>query len=345
LSLRRTIWLDAASPAQVLWYSGLTDLFARKGLNLFITTRSHADTAQLAHRFLPWIDAVVEGHDAGGTAAKMRVILERAQRLRNAARRHQDTGRMLAISHNSYSHILAARSLRVPVLTSMDFEGQKANHLAFRLAERVLLPEAFPEKVAKRQGASPSKVSRYRGIKEALYLDTDTGRRPVSPSDEPPIAVVRPEADFATYQPGENPLLPLVVDHLVQQGARVVLLPRGEAQRNSMNGRWRRVAEIGRQAVDGPELLRDADLFVGAGGTMTREAAILGTPCYSIYRGNSPAVDRYLEGLGLMVILRDASEVSNIDVTKKDGATAPLIGSESKESIIEAIESFIDSHR
>ncbi|HXK36907.1 MAG TPA: DUF354 domain-containing protein, partial [Candidatus Paceibacterota bacterium] len=41
-------------------------------------------------------------------------------------------------------------------------------------------------------------------------------------------------------------------------------------------------------------------LFIGAGGTMTREAAVLGIPTLSVYQGALLAVDRYLIDQGYM---------------------------------------------
>ena len=52
----------------------------------------------------------------------------------------------------------------------MDFEHQRANHLAFRLADVLLLPEAVPRKAVRRQGARDSKVRRYPGLKESIYV-------------------------------------------------------------------------------------------------------------------------------------------------------------------------------
>jgi predicted glycosyltransferase len=54
-----------------------------------------------------------------------------------------------------------------------------------------------------------------------------------------------------------------------------------------------------------------ADLVIGAGGTMTREAALLGVPTLSIFRGSQPAVDRWLEDNGLLRVIRDAAEVGD----------------------------------
>jgi predicted glycosyltransferase len=52
-----------------------------------------------------------------------------------------------------------------------------------------------------------------------------------------------------------------------------------------------------------------ADLVVGAGGTMTREAALLGVPTLSLFRGEQPAVDRWLETHGKLRRVASPQEV------------------------------------
>ncbi|MFH4347442.1 hypothetical protein WAJ13_23590, partial [Acinetobacter baumannii] len=75
-----------------------------------------------------------------------------------------------AVGHNSYAQIVAARALGIRCATMMDYEHQPANHLAFRLAHRVIVPAAFPCAALRRCGASPEKVRHYCGIKEDVYL-------------------------------------------------------------------------------------------------------------------------------------------------------------------------------
>jgi predicted glycosyltransferase len=41
---------------------------------------------------------------------------------------------------------------------------------------------------------------------------------------------------------------------------------------------------IPREIVDGPQLVYWSDLVAGAGGTMNREATVLGTPVYSQFQ-------------------------------------------------------------
>jgi predicted glycosyltransferase len=55
-----------------------------------------------------------------------------------------------------------------------------------------------------------------------------------------------------------------------------------------------------------------ADLVIGAGGTMTREAALLGVPTFTVFAGKSPAVDRALQARGRMQRLTDAHQVAAV---------------------------------
>jgi predicted glycosyltransferase len=62
-------------------------------------------------------------------------------------------------------------------------------------------------------------------------------------------------------------------------------------------------------AVDGRSLAALADLVVSAGGTMIREAAVLGTPVWSIFEGRLGAVDELLIAEGRVRFLRDPAEL------------------------------------
>jgi uncharacterized protein len=61
--------------------------------------------------------------------------------------------------------------------------------------------------------------------------------------------------------------------------------------------------------VDGRSLVAFADLLVSAGGTMNREAAVLGTPVWSIFEGRLGAVDELLARQGRLRFLADPSEL------------------------------------
>ena len=105
---------------------------------------------------------------AASSRAKPGTLVGRAAALRRWAR---DRGFDLAVSHNSYAQISAAASLGIRSVTLMDYEHQPANHLAFRLASRVIVPRAFPSAELKQYGASRARKSRVMtGLKEDVYL-------------------------------------------------------------------------------------------------------------------------------------------------------------------------------
>ena len=211
----------------------------------------------------------------------------------------------MALSHGSYAQIVAARLARVPAVTMMDYEHQPANHLSFRLARRVIVPATFPEASLRRFGASPKKVVRYEGFKEELYL-ADVAPDPsilVSLGLDPDrvTAAMRPPPEGALYHAHGNPRFDAILEHVLSEGGQVVLLPRTAEQA----ARYRRAGvAIPERPVDGRALLATVDLTIGAGGTMTRESALLGTPTYTVFLGELAAQDAELIRLGRIVDLR-----------------------------------------
>src|SRR2546426_12290764 len=61
--------------------------------------------------------------------------------------------------------------------------------------------------------------------------------------------------------------------------------------------------------VDGLNLLWCSDLVVSGGGTMNREAAALGVPVYSIFRGKTAAVDIRLQEEGRLILIENTDQV------------------------------------
>jgi predicted glycosyltransferase len=98
-----------------------------------------------------------------------------------------------------------------------------------------------------------------------------------------------------------------VVDHLLAQDVQVVLLPRTPAQGDAFAATKGIV--IPEKPVDGPSLVYLADLVISAGGTMNREAALLGTPTWTTFAGALGAVDRALVQRGQMRVLERADQL------------------------------------
>ena len=297
------VWIDFANSPHVPLLVPVVARLRDEGHDLLLTARDHAQTLELARARWPAIEAV-GGSSPSGRLAKAGAIAGRAEALRRFARRHRPT---VAFSHGSYAQLLAARLARVPTVTMMDYEHQPANHLSFRLARRVIVPEAFPARALRRCGAGLRKVVRYPGFKEELYL---SGFEPdARVLDElgldraGVIAVFRPPPDGALYHPMLNQRFDELLHRAVCDDAvQAVVLPRDATQA----ARYRALqgARVPERAVDGSSLVALADLVVGGGGTMNRESAVLGTPTYTVFAGELAAVDAELIRTGRMRDLR-----------------------------------------
>ncbi len=218
---------------------------------------------------------------------------------------------------------MAARALGIKTVTLMDYEHQPANHLAFRLSSRIIVPASFPEESLRRFGASAGKVRRYNGTKEDVYLadfepDPLFGKQLCELGVKPDnvLVLMRPPAHDALYHRFQNTLFDealalLLADSRVQ----VILLPRSEAQRGEYTAKNLIVPEA---PLDGANFIAASDLVISAGGTINREAAALGVPAASMYAGKWAAVDEALVREHRLTRIESADELRELTIRKKD---------------------------
>jgi predicted glycosyltransferase len=89
-----------------------------------------------------------------------------------------------------------------------------------------------------------------------------------------------------------------------------------------------------------------SDLVISGGGTMNREAAALGVPVYSIFRGAIGAVDKHLAENGRLVLLENENEIMDrINVQKWKRPQWSTEGhSNTMRVIVDNIASFVNEN-
>jgi len=334
------LWIDLANSPHVPFFKALSDRFISLGHEIETSAREFAETIPLANDagFSPH---VVGAHAGRQVSAKAGDLMRRAWALAGWARKRNFD---LAISHNSYSQILAARALRMKSVTMMDYEYQPANHLAFRLTSRIIVPASFPERRLRRYGASLRKVRRYHGTKEDVYLadfrpDPAFSQRlsELHIHRDNVLVLLRPPAHDALYHRFHNALfdeaLKFIQSH---ENVRVVLLPRNENQRATYSANAAANLIIPARPLDGPNLIAASDLVISAGGTINREAAALGVPVASIYAGRWAAVDEALVKEGRLRRLAKVDELQTLPIQKK-----PTLSPRQASEVIDEIVQFV----
>jgi uncharacterized protein len=327
------VWIDLANSPHVAVFRPIAERFGDRGDDVVLTIRDHAQTLELARA--AWGDVTVVGGASSSRLAQKAVgVAERARELSRFARAVRPD---VALSHGSYAQVVAARVARVPAVTMMDYEFQPANHLSFRLANRVVVPDIFPLRALRQFGAL-AKTVRYSGFKEELYL-ADYAARSHLPLDlgldeERTVVVFRPPPRGALYHRHGNDRFDEILEVARQRpDVEALVLPRSPAQA----ARYRKLPGllVPEHAVDAGALLLRADVFVGGGGTMSREAALLGTPAFTVFSGHLAAVDAELIRQGRMIDLRDPRSAPMFE---RKRAQPPAVAMERRRAILDVIE-------
>ena len=306
------VWVDFTNTAHVLVLRPLVEALEADGHVVALTARPLSHTVELledwGHPF-----TVVGRH---GGAKRFGKALAAGDRVVRMVAFGRGRGFDAALGHASVDLPPAARVLRIPNTTMFDYEWAVAQHTVIcRLANRVLVPDAIPPERLARYGARPPKLVQYPGLKEEYYLadwePDEAVREQLGLDPEKILAVVRTAPSYALYLGGsENTVVPRVLERLADNPrVQTVVLARTAEQRQALNDLHLPRVVVPARAVDGRSLVAFADLLVSAGGTMNREAAVLGTPVWSVFEGRPGAVDEQLVRDGRLRLLHDPGEI------------------------------------
>ncbi len=311
------IWADLSNAPQVLFMQPLVAEMRKRGHEVLITTRDFTETIGLADR-CGFDHIPIDAHGGKGLLGKAIANFRRGARLAALVRSHHAA---LAVG-SSCGQAIAAALLRLPMVALGDYEGQPGNHVTFRIAARIIVPDALCKARLGPYGGTEAKVMSYPGIKEQVYLAAfcpDPGfRASLGIPAESILVTMRPPSTVSAYHRFRNTVFGETLRYIAhQENTLIVLLPRGMEQRQEYEAMALLNVTMPSGVLDGPQLVYSSDLVVGAGGTMNREATVLGTPAYSQFQGCSGSVDEYLIQHGKMARIVDCAEIPNINVCRK----------------------------
>lgn len=333
------IWIDLDNSPHVPLFKPIGLELNRRGYEVLFTARDCFQVCALAdlHR-LSYVK--VGRHWGKNKVMKGLGLLCRALQLVPATLRFRPD---VALSHGSRSQMILCTLLRIPMVVMFDYEHAKP--FPGTRPDWMIVPEALPEEGMLRDR---ERVGRYAGIKEDVYVPDfvpDPGVLPRLGIHEDEIVVtLRPPATEAHYFRQESlELFEGTMERLGSApGVRVVILPRNDKQADFIRQRWSAGIDCGKmvipsEVIDGLNLIWHSDLVISGGGTMNREAAALGVPVYSIFRGELGAVDRYLADQGRLVLIRDAKEMrENVALRKR--SRPEMVQQESRPALRQIVD-------
>jgi predicted glycosyltransferase len=135
------------------------------------------------------------------------------------------------------------------------------------------------------------------------------------------LIVIRPPAPWTAYHRFENELFNQLLAFLNRYTEPYLLFVSRIPNQNDGVQQLENV-HFAEKVYDGPQLLYHADAVISGGGTMNREAAVLGTPTYTIFGGRMGAVDKQLINTGKMTWINSIDDFRKVRLSqKKNGNT------------------------
>ena len=344
---RKTIWIDLDNTPHIPFFNPIIEELEKKGYRVVLTARDCAQTCGLAD-FFHMKYTRIGRHYGKNKLVKVVGTVYRALRLLQVLRKDKPA---LAVSHGSRAQMLSALFLGVPSVVIMDYEHVKG----FIKPTWVMMPEVIASDSVK---FDRNRILKYHGIKEDVYVPTfkpdPAIKMQLGLQEDDIVVTVRPPATQAHYHNPESEILfSAALNRLGRmENLRMVIVPRDRSQKEWIEEKWfefchsRRII-IPRHVVDGLNLLWHSDLVISGGGTMNREAAALGVPVYSIFRGKIGAVDQYLAETGRLVLLKSVADVEARLVIGKRSFRDAAKNSNGRalENVVKGVEHALGSRR
>jgi len=293
------IWFDLSNSPHINMFYDLIRELESEGNEVIITCRPLANTIDLLNqKKLKY--TVVGEHYGKNLYKKMFGYPIRVMQLRKFLRQLKPD---IAVSQSSFHSPVVARLLGIPSIYTNDNEHAMGNKAGFYFATSVMIPENLPIENVVRKGASRKRVSHYPGVKEGIYLwkKGEQIHKSREHRDLSKVKIyVRPEPLTAQYYKGGLNFLDDTLEQL-QDKVTIIVLPRDKTQAaHFRQPKFSRVI-VPDKPLEFDQIAEDCTLFIGAGGSMTRELAILGIPTISVYQDDLLEVDKFLLEKGAML--------------------------------------------
>ncbi|MGH9717547.1 MAG: DUF354 domain-containing protein [Candidatus Acidiferrales bacterium] len=322
----KKVWIDIDNSPHVPFFLPIIDELRARGIEVILTARDIYQVCDLLEFYQ--LPCKVIGRHYGKN--KVLKVLGNCMRAVQLMPTTQKSRPHLALSHGSRAQILVCKALGIPSVMMHDYEH--STKTGFLTPDWVFMPDVIPS------GAMSSKDERtlkYPGIKEDVYVPRfrpdPSVLAQLGIATEDLVVTLRPPATEAHYHnPESERLFAETVRMLAERSdVRTVTLPRNARQAQQLRLEWANVIASGKmilpeRPVDGLNIIWFSDLVISGGGTMNREAAALGVPVYSIFRGKIGAVDRYLEKTGRLALIESVEQVrQKIPLQRRNRASQP----------------------
>lgn len=298
------IWFDILTPKQLLFFEPMIKKLRQKN-DVLCTSRNYREVTNLT-KSREFNVKNVGKHGGGDNFDKLDSSINRMRLLLPIIRKFSpdttvsfcspEASRIsfgLGIRHIAFSdspHAVAVMKLSIPFV------------------DKLLIPWVIPKKEFEKFGIRNRDIIQYRAIDAATIIGVKNYKRKNIRKRKK--IVFRIEEEQAAYI-GKNPqkiinIIKNVSDSFPE--CNVIVLGRYENQIKMLKKTFGKKINVYDKVVNGKQFLLETNVFVGSGGTMTAESALLGVPTIS-YNAVPNLIEEYLVKKKLVIRGNNSGEI------------------------------------
>ncbi len=319
------VWLDIMTTKQVWFYGTLATYLNDRGIDTWVTVRKYQENTEVLEQCIKdgrfSFDYEVTGvHGGQDKFQKLATSLERMRVLLDGAK---DRDIACSVGLNSPECARVSYGLGIAHLCTSDSPfAVHACRLSLPFSAKLITSWLSRDEDFIAVGADPDAIVKFKGIDEIAWTRDFTPNPKVlddiGVTQDNPIVVVRAlsphfqvnaDLKYAEDDTGVDALIAGVLDAAGDQ-CQIVAVPRYGGQGPALKKRFGDLIKV-IDHTEGPSLNCYASVLVSAGGTMAREAALLGTFAVSmdpLTRHPMAYGEKFLDEQGLMLRTHDVGE-------------------------------------
>ncbi len=286
------IWIDILTPKQLLFSEPIIEKLGEKN-DILCTSRKYEEITKLAK--IRNFDLVFVGKYGGDK--KMSKLVASIERMEKLSRKIKVFSPDIVISFCSPEAARISFGLGIKHVAFCDSPHAEAvMRLTLPLIQKLLIPNIIQKNEFSKYGIDKENIIPYKAIDAAVTIKRKINQEETLPfkDNKRKNILIRVEEEAAAYTSKSSKIIP-IIKQIVNEYSKenIVILGRYTKQIQNIQKIIGKKAKIIKMTFDGKHLLNNTDIFIGSGGTMTAESALMGIPTIS-YNAVPNIIEKFL---------------------------------------------------
>ena len=274
------IWIDILTPKQLLFSESIIEKLGEKH-DILCTSRDYDEVSKLAK--IRNFDLVYVGKYGGNERkSKLKASINRIKKL---SRKIEIFSPDIVISFCSPEAARISFGFGIKHIAFCDSpHANSVMRLTLPLIQKLLIPHSIPKKKFSKYGIDEKNIIQYKAIDAIVTIQRKINENMTLPfkNKNKKNILIRLVEEEASYTSKSSKIIPIIKKIMNEHGnENVVVLGRYSNQIKSLQKITDKKIKIVKMSFDGKYLLNNTDVFIGSGGTMTAESALMGIPTIS----------------------------------------------------------------